>query len=158
VLLRPARPEANPTPSAPSPTIANPTPSSASRPAANPTPSAPSLTVANPPSAPSVPPAVDATAPTPDVRSPAPSPAVPPNLAAAVGVRSRPAGAAILVDGVRRAVTPATLALPLPLRLVLVRPGYETKRILVTAPGVIDVQLASRPRARRSRVYGEKLD
>ena len=79
--------------------------------------------------------------------------------AVTIEVRSTPAGAAVLVDGKRVGITPATIALTIPAAIVVTRAGYRPARVVAERAGPIDVPLV---RARRSRVHrpaaGETLD
>jgi len=79
--------------------------------------------------------------------------------AVTVEVRSAPAGAAILVGGKRVGVTPARLALDLPVAIVVTRAGYQAARVRAEHAGPIDVRLIPARRPRRHRpAAGETLD
>ncbi len=73
-----------------------------------------------------------------------PTPVVP-----AVEVRSKPAGARVIVDGKLRGVTPLTLEVELPEVVVIQRAGYRSVKQRVERAGVVEVTL--RPQRRPTR-------
>jgi hypothetical protein len=82
-----------------------------------------------------------------------------------VRILSDPPGAHVLRDGALIAITPARLALTLPVTLSLSKPGYRRTRFEVTTPGPQQIRLRklarsrSKPRPRRKhRPKGETLD
>ncbi len=66
-----------------------------------------------------------------------------------VEVRSRPAGAQILVDGRARGVTPKRLELAGPGRIVVRHAGYRSAAVRADKAGPIEVRLVPLPKARR---------
>ncbi|MGN6110279.1 MAG: PEGA domain-containing protein, partial [Kofleriaceae bacterium] len=77
-----------------------------------------------------------------------------------VVVRSSPSGAQIVVDGKRRGVTPARLALAEGSAIVVRRAGYRPSTVRATRAGAIDVRLVPvrRPGVRPASTGGETLD
>lgn len=84
---------------------------------------------------------------------PVPSVPVPAGPSAfSISIHTTPPGANVLIDGVRRGVTPTTLSLAAPATLTLQRRGYRTRQIHAERAGAIEVVLARpRPAARPSR-------
>ena len=90
------------------------------------------------------------------------APALPPDAApekppqrSRIVVRSRPAGARVLVGGTLRGLTPLELELELPGTIVVERAGYRASRVRVDEAGPLDVTLK---RARRVQRRKETLD
>ncbi|MDB4956677.1 MAG: hypothetical protein JWO36_4246 [Myxococcales bacterium] len=118
----------------------------------------PTISATNPPNPPS---------PTnPTARSANPSPPmsddviVPGAIRLEIMVRSAPSSAQIVVDGIRRGVTPATLVVPQSASIVVTRSGYQPSRLTVERAGPIDVRLVPvqhSTHVKRARA-GETLD
>jgi serine/threonine-protein kinase len=74
-----------------------------------------------------------------------------------IDLRSKPAGAQIVIDGKAHGVTPAHLALAGPTSIVVRRAGYRSSRVRADRAGRIDVRLVPLP-PRHVHEKGETLD
>ena len=95
--------------------------------------------------------------PTPPTAAPAPTPPAA-TSAFTVEVRSAPPGAAVLLNGKRVAVTPATIPLAGPSSLLVTHAGYRPMRIRALHAGALTVRLVPTRRAPDSTSAGETLD
>jgi serine/threonine protein kinase len=73
-------------------------------------------------------------------------------------VRSTPAGAAVVVDGKRRGVTPARLRVRLPASIVVRRSGYRPARLRAERGGDHHLRLIPAPRTEQGPAPRETLD